>query len=75
MELWKRIYAVCTVIFVAGVIAPDPWSWFLVGSVAAVACVWLLKSIFWDSVQALWNQYQTERRELFDTIKRSDQSH
>lgn len=72
-ELWQKGYIVGAFFAGAGVFAPKPYDFYLFAIPMIILFVWCTKWMVWDQLRESWNKYQTEKRELFPTIKKSDQ--
>ena len=71
LELWKKCYLIGAGFFGAAVVAPAPYDKFLFAVPMIMLFVWTGKWWIWDQLKASWNQYKTEKRELFTNIKDS----
>ena len=71
-ELWQKCYIVGAFFAGQGVFAPKPYDLYLFAIPMIILFVWCTKWMMWDQVKASWNRYQTEKKELFTTIKDSD---
>lgn len=70
-ELWQKSYVIGAFFVGAGVVAPRPYNLYLFAFPITVLFVWCTKWLVWDNLKSSWNSYQTEKRELFSTIKDS----
>jgi len=71
-ETWQQCYIVGAFIAGAGVFAPKPYDGYLFAIPMIMLFVWTGKWWIWDQLKASWVKYQTEKQELFATIKESD---
>jgi hypothetical protein len=70
-ELWQKGYIICAFFMGAGVVAPRPYDIYLFAIPITVLFVWTGKWLVWDGLMTSWNKFQTEKQELFTTIKDS----
>lgn len=70
-EFWQKCYIVGAFFAGAGVFAPRPYDFYLLGIPMIVLFVWCGKWMVWDQVKSSWDKYQTEKQGLFPTIKDS----
>ena len=70
-ETWQKVYIICAFFAGAGVVAPKPYDRFLFAIPMIILFVWATKWMLWDQLKESWNKYQTEKKELFTTIKDS----
>ena len=71
-ELWQKGYIVGAFFAGTGMFAPKPYDLYLFAIPMIILFVWCTKWMVWDQLKESWNKYQTEKRELFSTIKKSD---
>ena len=70
-EIWQKGYIIGAFFLGAGVVAPRPYDIYLFAIPMIVLFIWTGKWCVWDQVKESWTKYQTEKRELFTTIKDS----
>ena len=70
-ETWQKGYIIGAFFAGSGVFAPRPYDRFLFAIPMIILFVWATKWMLWDQVKASWDKYQTEKKELFTTIKDS----
>ena len=70
-EPWQKGYIICAFFAGAGVVAPKPYDRYLFAVPMIMLFLWTSKWLVWDQLMASWNKYQTEKQELFTTIKDS----
>ena len=70
-EPWQKGYIICAFFAGAGVVAPKPYDRYLFTIPMIMLFLWTSKWLVWDQLMASWNKYQTEKQELFTTIKDS----
>ena len=70
-EPWQKGYIICAFFAGAGVVAPKPYDRYLFAIPMIMLFLWTSKWLVWDQLMASWNKYQTEKQELFTTIKDS----
>lgn len=70
-ETWQKGYVVCAFLLGVGVMAPSPYDRYLFAVPMIALFVWTGKWCVWDQIKASWNKYQTEKQQLFPSIKDS----
>lgn len=70
-ETWQKGYIVGAFFAGAGVVAPRPYNTYLFAIPMIILFIWATKWMLWDQLKESWIKYQTEKKELFTTIKDS----
>lgn len=68
-QLWQKGYILGAAMLGAGVVAPEPYSFYLFAVPAIMLVVWTGKWWVWDSLKDSWTSYKKEKKQLFDTIR------
>jgi hypothetical protein len=68
-QLWQKGYILGSAMLGAGVVAPEPYSFYLFAVPVIMLIVWTGKWWVWDSLKDSWAAYKKEKKQLFDTIR------
>ena len=71
-EIWQKSYIIGAFFLGAGVVAPEPYSTYLITIPMIMLFLWTSKWLVWDQLKTSWIKYRTEKQELFTNIKNSD---
>jgi Sec-independent protein secretion pathway component TatC len=71
-QTWQKWYIAGAFMLGAGVMTPSPYDKILFTIPMIMLFVWTFKWAVWNQIKASWVKYQTEKQELFATIKESD---
>lgn len=72
LQTWQRGYLLGALLFGMGLGLPDPYGTYVIAVPVSAWFGFFGKWWVWDPLKASWAKYQTEKRELFSTIKKSD---
>jgi uncharacterized membrane protein len=71
-NFYKKMFVLGCTLFGAALVAPQPYSAFLILSVLSCAVICLLKFVIWNSIRNSWMDYQYEKERLLDILSERD---
>jgi Sec-independent protein secretion pathway component TatC len=71
-QTWQKGYILGAFMLGTSIFIPEPYSRYLIAVPMIMLFVWTFKWAVWNQLMSSWNKYQTEKQELFTTIKESD---